>query len=129
MARVAGDAGVRAFILVSTDKAVAPATVMGASKALAELAVEAADARFRTRALRGVRFGNVLGSSGSAGADLPPPDRGGLAGYGHRPTMTRYFMTIPEAVQLVVARLARRGRRGVRARWARRSRSSSWRRT
>ena len=46
MTRVAGDAGTRTFVLVSTDKAVAPATVMGASKALAEWAVEAADARY-----------------------------------------------------------------------------------
>ena len=50
MARVAGDAGVQTFVLVSTDKAVAPATVMGASKALAEWAVEAADARYEDTA-------------------------------------------------------------------------------
>ena len=52
-------------MLVSTDKAVAPATVMGASKALAEWAVEAADQRFPGTAFCAVRFGNVLGSSGS----------------------------------------------------------------
>ena len=65
MARVAGDAGTKVFVQVSTDKAVAPATVMGASKALAEWAVEAADARYPDTAFTAVRFGNVLGSSGS----------------------------------------------------------------
>ena len=65
MARVAGDVGTKVFVQVSTDKAVAPATVMGASKALAEWAVEAADARYPDTAFTAVRFGNVLGSSGS----------------------------------------------------------------
>src|SRR5215213_8717179 len=102
MARVAGDSGVRTFVLVSTDKAVDPATVMGASKALAEWAVEAADARFPETRFASVRFGNVLGSSGSvvpifrrqitAGGPVTVTD----------PAMTRYFMTIPEAVQLVI---------------------------
>src|SRR5215211_2167703 len=65
MCQVAGEAGVKAFVLVSTDKAVSPATVMGASKALAEWAVEAADQRYPDTAFCAVRFGNVLGSSGS----------------------------------------------------------------
>src|SRR4051812_38752497 len=65
VARIAGQAGVRAFVLVSTDKAVAPATVMGASKALAEWAVEAERNRFPNTRYSCVRFGNVLGSSGS----------------------------------------------------------------
>ena len=65
MADAAGELGATAFVLVSTDKAVAPATVMGASKALAEWAVEAADARYADTAFCAVRFGNVLGSSGS----------------------------------------------------------------
>jgi FlaA1/EpsC-like NDP-sugar epimerase len=102
MARVAGDSGVRTFILVSTDKAVEPATVMGASKALAEWAIEAADARFAATSFASVRFGNVLGSSGS----VVPIFRRQIAAGGPvtvtDPGMTRYFMTIPEAVQLVI---------------------------
>jgi FlaA1/EpsC-like NDP-sugar epimerase len=102
MTQVAGEAGVGAFVLVSTDKAVAPKTAMGASKALAEWAVEAAAARYEHTAFSAVRFGNVLGSSGSvvpifrrqiaAGGPLTVTDR----------EMTRFFMTIPEAVQLVI---------------------------
>jgi FlaA1/EpsC-like NDP-sugar epimerase len=102
MARVAGDVGTKVFVLVSTDKAVSPATVMGASKALAEWAIEAAGERYLETAFSTVRFGNVLGSSGSvvpifrrqigAGGPVTVTD----------PEMTRFFMTIPEAVQLVI---------------------------
>ncbi len=99
---IAGEYGVRTFVLVSTDKAVAPATVMGASKALAEWAVEAADARFEETAFSAVRFGNVLGSSGS----VVPIFRRQIAAGGPVTVtdaeMTRFFMTIPEAVQLVI---------------------------
>jgi FlaA1/EpsC-like NDP-sugar epimerase len=102
MCQVAGESHCLAFVLVSTDKAVAPATVMGASKALAEWAVEAADQRYPDTAYCAVRFGNVLGSSGS----VVPIFRRQIAAGGpvtvtHR-EMTRYFMTIPEAVQLVI---------------------------
>ena len=95
-------AGGQAFVLVSTDKAVTPATVMGASKALAEFALEAAQARFAATRYSAVRFGNVLGSSGS----VVPIFRRQIANGGPVTVtderMTRYFMTIPEAVQLVI---------------------------
>jgi FlaA1/EpsC-like NDP-sugar epimerase len=101
-AAAAGEAGVERFVLVSTDKAVSPATVMGASKALAEWAVEAAQNRWKGTRYASVRFGNVLGSSGSVvpifrrqigqGGPVTVTDR----------RMTRYFMTIPEAVQLII---------------------------
>jgi FlaA1/EpsC-like NDP-sugar epimerase len=102
VAHVAGEHGVGRFVLVSTDKAVAPATVMGASKALAECALEAATARFSDTVYTAVRFGNVLGSSGS----VVPIFRRQIARGGPLTVtderMTRYFMTIPEAVQLII---------------------------
>jgi len=102
MARVAGDNGAKRFVLISTDKAVAPATVMGASKALAEFAVEEASGRYPQTRYATVRFGNVLGSSGS----VVPIFRQQIAKGGPVTVtderMTRYFMTIPEAVQLVI---------------------------
>ncbi len=102
MAHVAGELNVARFVLVSTDKAVAPATVMGASKALAELALEAAAARWSDTVYRAVRFGNVLGSSGSVVPIFRRQiARGGPVTVTDR-RMTRYFMTIPEAVQLII---------------------------
>jgi FlaA1/EpsC-like NDP-sugar epimerase len=102
VAAAAGEAGVERFVLVSTDKAVSPATVMGASKALAEWAVEAAQNRWRGTRYASVRFGNVLGSSGS----VVPIFRRQIAAGGPLTVtdvrMTRYFMTIPEAVQLII---------------------------
>jgi FlaA1/EpsC-like NDP-sugar epimerase len=102
VAAAAGDAGAKRFVLVSTDKAVRPATVMGASKALAEWAVEAAQGRYPKTTYTTVRFGNVLGSSGS----VVPIFRRQIAAGGPvtvtDPRMTRYFMTIPEAVQLII---------------------------
>jgi FlaA1/EpsC-like NDP-sugar epimerase len=100
--RIAGQTGVAVFVLVSTDKAVTPATVMGASKALAEFAVEAESHRFPGTRFATVRFGNVLGSSGS----VVPIFRRQIARGGPVTVtderMTRYFMTIPEAVQLII---------------------------
>jgi FlaA1/EpsC-like NDP-sugar epimerase len=102
MAHVCGELGVERFVLVSTDKAVAPATVMGASKALAELALEGAAARWPGTVYRAVRFGNVLGSSGSVVPIFRRQiARGGPVTVTDR-RMTRYFMTIPEAVQLII---------------------------
>jgi FlaA1/EpsC-like NDP-sugar epimerase len=102
MSRVAGESGVQRFVLVSTDKAVAPATVMGASKALAEYAIEAATTAWPNTRYTAVRFGNVLGSSGS----VVPIFRRQIARGGPvtvtDPRMKRYFMTIPEAVQLIL---------------------------
>ena len=103
VAEVAVEFGAKRFVLVSTDKAANPKTVMGQSKALCEWIVETyghrADVATRFVA---VRFGNVLGSSGSV---IPifrkQIARGGPLTVTH-PEMTRYFMTIPEAVQLVV---------------------------
>jgi FlaA1/EpsC-like NDP-sugar epimerase len=101
LADVAERFGVERFCLISTDKAVEPKTVMGASKALAERVVEAHGGLARTR-FAAVRFGNVLGSSGSV---LPIFRRqiaeGGPVTVTHA-EMTRFFMTIPEAVQLVI---------------------------
>ena len=84
VAHVAGELGARRFVLVSTDKAVEPATVMGASKALAEFALEAASVRFPGTRYNAVRFGNVLGLLGQRRADLPPPDRARRSGDGDR---------------------------------------------
>src|SRR3954453_3309795 len=102
MAQIAGEAGTKVFVLISTDKAVEPATVMGASKALAEWACEEAQQRWPRTRYSSVRFGNVLGSSGS----VVPIFRRQIALGGPVTVtderMTRYFMTIPEAVQLVI---------------------------
>ena len=75
MARIAGQNAVKHFVQVSTDKAVAPATVMGASKALAEFAVEAEAQRFPADALRHRALRQRAGLLGLGRADLPPPDR------------------------------------------------------
>jgi FlaA1/EpsC-like NDP-sugar epimerase len=103
VADVASELGTKRFVLVSTDKAVNPKNVLGQTKAVCEWIVEAAAAREQngTRFIS-VRFGNVLGSSGSV---IPlfrrQIARGGPVTVTH-PEMTRYFMTIPEAAQLII---------------------------
>jgi FlaA1/EpsC-like NDP-sugar epimerase len=99
-AEAALDAGVKHFLLISTDKAVAPANVMGASKRLAEMVVQSFDGSALRPTI--VRFGNVLGSNGSLLPIIQRQIRRGGPVTVTDPKMSRFFMTIPEAIGLVL---------------------------
>jgi FlaA1/EpsC-like NDP-sugar epimerase len=102
LAELAGQRGVETFVLVSTDKAVCPSSIMGATKRVSELVIQSLNRRYDATRYVAVRFGNVIGSTGSVVKIFQDQIRKGGPVTVTDPRMFRYFMTIPEATRLLL---------------------------